>query len=85
MTGDLWEVRTLPDGLALELHDNPPALVLVQGSDRVRVELAHVKAVHSASLRDGMVAAMGDAVADLAGLLAGGKQQSAVQRTAMIV
>ena len=38
-----------------------PSLVLVQGNDQVRVELAHVKA---------MIAAMGNAEADLAGLLA---------------
>ena len=69
MIGDLWEVRTLHDGLALELHGNPPALVLVQGSDRIRAELAHVKTVHSAALRDGMIAAMGNAAVDLAGLL----------------
>jgi len=66
MTGDVWEVRTLLGSLALELHGDPPGLVLVQGSDRVRVDLAHVKAVHSAALRDGMIAAMGDAAADLA-------------------
>jgi len=51
------------DGLAPELHGNPPALVLVQGSDRARVELAHVKTVS---------AAMGDAAANLAGVLATG-------------
>ena len=45
MTDSLWEVRTLPGGLALELQGNPPALVLVQGSDRVRVNLAYVKTV----------------------------------------
>ena len=64
MTGDLWEVRPMPGGLALELHGgDKPALVIVQGSDRVRVELADVKLV---------VAAMADAAADLAGVLAGG-------------
>ena len=50
-------------GLALELRGNPPALVIVQGSDWIRVELASVKTV---------IAAMGDAAADLAGLLAAG-------------
>ena len=61
MTDDLWEVRTLPDGLTPELRGDPPALVIVQGNDRVVVEVGHVKAV---------VAAMGNAAADLAGLLA---------------
>jgi hypothetical protein len=61
---DLWEVRELPSGLAPELRGGDvPALVLVQGEDRVRVELAHVKAV---------VAALADAAADLAELLAAG-------------
>jgi hypothetical protein len=32
MTGDLWEVRTLPGGLSLELRGDPPGLVIVQGS-----------------------------------------------------
>ena len=64
MTVDLWEVRTLPDGLALELRGgDKPGLVLVRGSDRARVELAHVKTVS---------AAMGDAAANLAGVLATG-------------
>jgi hypothetical protein len=40
-----------------------PALVLVQGEHRVRVELAHAKVV---------VAALADAAADLAELLAAG-------------
>jgi len=53
MTGQLWEVRTLHGGLSLELRGGPLrwgsgtrfareklALVIVQGSDRVRVELA---------------------------------------------
>ena len=47
----------------MELRGDPPGLVLVQGSDRVTVDLAYVKAV---------IAAMGDAAADLAGLLAAG-------------
>jgi hypothetical protein len=60
MTGDLWEVRTLHGGLSLELRGGEkPALVIVQGSDRVIVGLAHVKAV---------IAAMGDAAEDLAGV-----------------
>jgi hypothetical protein len=61
---DLWEVRRLPDGLALELWGGGnPALVLVQGDRRVRVDLPHVKAV---------VAGLTDAAADLAELLASG-------------
>ena len=48
MTSDLWNVRALPDGLALELRGNPPGLVLVQVDDRVGVELAHVKMVITA-------------------------------------
>ena len=63
MDSDLWEVRTLPSGLTLELRGDPPGLALVQGSERVRVDLAHVKAV---------IAAMGDAAAHLAGVLAAG-------------
>ena len=59
--GDLREVRTLPDGLGLELCGNPPAIVLVQGSNQVTVERTRVRAV---------IAAMGDVVADLTGLLA---------------
>jgi len=43
---NLWEVRSLPDGLRLELWGGGiPALVLVQGERRVRVDLPHVKAV----------------------------------------
>jgi len=52
MTGDLREVRTLVGGLILELHGNPPTVVLIQGSDRVRVDLANVKTA---------IVAMGDA------------------------
>lgn len=64
MSGDLWEVRRLRGGLSVELRGGEkPALVLVQGEDRVRVELADVKVV---------MAAMGDAAADLAGVLAAG-------------
>jgi len=39
MTGDVWEVRTLPDGVALELHggDDPALLVYL---DRLRLEQA---------------------------------------------
>ncbi len=48
MIEDLWEVRTLPGGLSSGLRGgDKPGLVLVQGSDRAIVELAHVKAVHS--------------------------------------
>ena len=61
---DLWEVRRLPDGLALELWGGGnPAVVLVQGERRVRVDLPHVKA---------LVAALTDAAADLAEVLASG-------------
>ena len=63
---NLWESRTLPDGITLELRagDNP-AMIIVQGKDRIQVELAHVK---------DMVAMLADGAADLAGLLAvGGK------------
>jgi hypothetical protein len=60
VTGDLWKVRALPDDLALEMRGNPPGLVLVQGDDRVGVELAHVKTV---------IAAMGNAAADSSGAL----------------
>lgn len=36
MTSDLWETRTVPDGLTLELWaGGNPALVLVQGERRV--------------------------------------------------
>ena len=61
---ELWEVRDLPDDLALELHaGDRPALVLVQGKNHVQVELSRVK---------GLVAALTDAAADLAELLAAG-------------
>ena len=61
---DLWEVRTLPDGLTLELWGGGnPALVLAQGERRVRVDLPHVKTV---------VAALVDSAADLAEVLAAG-------------
>lgn len=42
----LWEVRTLAGGLRLELRGgDKPALVMVHGSDRVRVDLADFKSV----------------------------------------
>jgi len=68
MTGiridDLWEVRTLHGRLSLDLRGGAkPALVLVQGGERVNVEPADVKAV---------VAGIVDAAADLAGVLATG-------------
>jgi hypothetical protein len=72
MTGrgqDLWEARPLPDGITLELRaGDHPTLVLVQGENRVQVELAHAKVV---------VAALVDAAADLAILLATGGQYHA--------
>ena len=46
MTGtpDLWEVRQLPGGLALELTAGAvPALILVQGNSMIRIELTRVK------------------------------------------
>jgi len=61
---DLWEVRTLAGGLSLELRaGEEPALVLVQGEDAVRIPLAEAKA---------LVAALTDAAADLAEVLATG-------------
>ena len=61
---ELWEVRKLPDGLALELWGGGnPALVLTQVERRVRVDLSHVKVV---------VAGLTDGSADLAELLASG-------------
>ena len=50
----LWEVRTLSDGLALELWAGAnPALVLAQGERRVRVELPHARGV-GAALNDSL-------------------------------
>lgn len=66
---DLWEVRRLPDGLALELWGGGnPALVLTQGEQGVWVDLAHVKAV---------VAGTTDAAADVAELLGSGRRYHA--------
>lgn len=63
-TPDLWEVRTLPDGLALELWaGGNPVLLLAQGENGVRVDLPHVKEV---------VVAVVDAATDLAEVLAAG-------------
>ena len=63
---DLWESRELPGALSLEIGaGDSPALVLAQGDSRVRIELAHAKAV---------ITALVDAAADLTTLLAtGGK------------
>jgi hypothetical protein len=61
---DLWEMRELPGGLALGLRaGDDPVLVLAQGENRVRVELAHVKLV---------VAGLVDGATDLAEVLAAG-------------
>jgi hypothetical protein len=61
---NLWESRTLPDSIALELRaGGNPCLVLAQGENRVRVELSNVKA---------LLAALVDAAADLAEVLASG-------------
>jgi hypothetical protein len=66
---DLWRSRTLPDSITLELRagDNP-ALALLQGENRLKVELAHIT---------GVVAALADAAADPAELLAVGGQYHA--------
>jgi hypothetical protein len=64
MTGDVWQVRSLPDGLALELRGRgDPAPVLTPRKNRVRVELARVKA---------LAAALAGTEAHLAELQAGG-------------
>jgi hypothetical protein len=61
---NLWEARDLPDGIIVELTaGNIPSLVLVQGENRVTVKLAQVKT---------LVAALVDAAADLAEVLAAG-------------
>ena len=61
---NLWEVRDLSGLLCLELHAGKhPALVLAQGENAVRIELAHARHV---------IAALTDAAADLAELLATG-------------
>jgi hypothetical protein len=66
--GRTWPVsatrRELDDGLAFELWvGDHPTLVLARGNNRVRVELLHVKA---------LAAALTDAAADLAEVLASG-------------
>jgi len=58
MTDDPWEVRTLPGGLTLELSPGEApvryssgtahALVLRQGTQAVRIELAQVRVVPAA-------------------------------------
>lgn len=66
---DLWEARPLPDGVTLELRaGNDPALVLVQGENRVQIDLAYAKEV---------VAALVDPAADLTTFLAAGGQYHA--------
>lgn len=61
---DLWEARKRDSGLVPELlAGDAPALVLVQGENRIRVNLTYVKA---------LVAALTDAAADLAEVLAAG-------------
>ena len=58
MTGDLWEVRTLHGGLSLELRGGEsrdgmrtkPALVVVQGSDQVRVHCGILRPTPTALL-----------------------------------
>ena len=45
----MWEARPLPDGITLELRaGDHPALVLVQGENQVRIDLAHAKVVVAA-------------------------------------
>ena len=64
MSGDLWEVRWLPSGPALEQRaGDDPAPVLAQDENRVGFELASVK---------GLVTALVDAAADLAEVPASG-------------
>jgi hypothetical protein len=59
---DVSEIRDLPDSPSLDLHaEKSPALLLTQGTKRVRTELAHIKT---------LVAALADAAADLAKILA---------------
>jgi hypothetical protein len=42
MSADLWEVRALSGGLALELcGGDKPGLVLVEGNDQVKKDLVH--------------------------------------------
>jgi hypothetical protein len=61
-TPDVWEARAVTGDTTLDLRGgDEPALVLVQGDNRVRVELGSVKA---------LVAALTDAVASQAGVLA---------------
>ena len=61
---DLWEMRTLTNGLTLEmLAGDDPALVLAQSENRARVEFASVEC---------LVAALTDAAVDLAEVLASG-------------
>jgi hypothetical protein len=63
-TTNLWDVRVIRAGLALELRGgNDPALVrrstaserMAQGGNRVRVELAHAKALADVALALGLV------------------------------
>lgn len=60
MTDDLWEVRSVSGDLSLELRaGDRPALVLVRGGDRVRVELREVKVVDGAAELAGWLAGQG--------------------------
>ena len=46
---DLWESRTLPDAITVELHAGEhPALVLAQGENTVRIEPVHAQHVTAA-------------------------------------
>jgi hypothetical protein len=66
---DLWESRPLLDGIVLEMQaGDTPALILVQDENRVRIELAHVKA---------MLAALAGAAANLTTILATGGEYHA--------
>ena len=63
-TPNLWEVREVSSELALELRaGHTPVLVPAQDTDRVTVELAHIKALG---------VALTEAAADLAEVLTAG-------------
>lgn len=52
-TSNLWDVRELPDGLSLKMRaGRDPALVLIQGENQAKVELAYIKVL--AAVQDGI-------------------------------
>ena len=66
MTGDLWEVLTLPGSLSLELRGgDKPGVVLVQDSERVREELGDTQALLDGGRRVIRFHLGGDAAAGL--------------------